>query len=245
MRQTWRDLLFAHWPVAAEYLRPLLPPGLTLQTFDGRAWIGITPFLLTGLRLRALPPLPGLSRFAEINVRTYVTTEGRPGVFFFSLDAAHALAVTAARLVYRLPYARARIVVRRTPDGIAYASRRVERKAPPAEFAARYRPTGEVSVAAPGTLAHWLTERYCLYAVDRRGGLHRAEIHHPPWPLQPATVEIERNTMTAALGLTLPGAAPLVHFAERLDVHVWAPSPLLTARPARGAADAAREERTG
>jgi uncharacterized protein len=224
MAQTWCNLLFAHWAVAPRVLRPLIPAGLTLQTYDGQAWLGITPFVLTGLRPRALPALPGVSQFPEINVRTYVTTGGKPGVFFFSLDAGSALAVMGARAAYSLPYFRARFEVRAGARGsIVYSSRRVHRGAPRAEFCAQYRPAGAAAAAAAGTLDHWLTERYCLYAVDRRGGLHRAEIHHPPWPLQPAEADITRNTMTAGLGFDVPDADPVLHFARRLDVHVWPP----------------------
>ena len=192
--------------------------------FEGQAWVGITPFVLSGLRPRAAPAIPGLSRFPEINVRTYVTTGGKPGVFFFSLDAGSGLAVMGARALYSLPYFRARFTVRAGAGGsIVYSSRRIHRAQAPAEFSAEYRPTGEAVAAGVGTLAHWLTERYCLYAIDRRRGLHRAEIDHPPWPLQPAEAEIRRNTMTDGLGLPLPDVAPLLHFARRLDVHIWRP----------------------
>ena len=231
MFQSWRDLLFAHWPVPAPSLRRLIPAGLTLQEFEGQAWVGITPFVLAGLRPRAMPAIPGLSRFPEINVRTYVTAGAKPGVFFFSLDAGSTLAVIAARALYSLPYFRARFTVRADRGRIVYSSRRTGRGAPPAEFVAAYHPTAEANVARPGTLTHWLTERYCLYAVDGRGGLHRAEIDHPPWPLQPAEAVIQRNTMTAALGLELPDVAPLVHFAARVDVHVWLPE---SVRPTGG-----------
>lgn len=223
MFQSWRDLLFAHWPVAAGSLRHLIPPGLTLQQFEGTAWVSITPFLLTGLRARAMPAIPGLSHFPEINVRTYVAAGDRPGVFFFSLDAGSTLAVVAARALYSLPYFRARFTVRADRGGILSGSRRTARGAPPAEFLVAYRPTGAVALARPGSLAHWLTERYCLYAVDGRGGLHRAEISHPPWPLQGAEARIERNTMTTGLGFALPDVAPLAHFAARVDVRVWLP----------------------
>jgi uncharacterized protein YqjF (DUF2071 family) len=234
MAQTWRNLLFAHWPVPPRALRPLIPAGLTLQMLDGQAWLGITPFVLTGLRPRAMPALPGVSEFPEINVRTYVTAGGKPGVFFLSLDAGSALAVTGARAAYSLPYFRARFTVRAGARGsIVYSSRRVHRGAARAEFSAEYRPTGAVAAAAAGTLAHWLTERYCLYAVDRRGGLHRAEIHHPPWPLQRAEAEITRNTMTAGLGFEVPDVEPLLHFARRLDVHVWPPESIGSPRRRR------------
>jgi uncharacterized protein YqjF (DUF2071 family) len=234
MAQTWRSLLFAHWPVAPRVLRPLLPAGLTLESFASQAWVGITPFVLTGLRLRATPALPGVSRFLEINVRTYVTAGGKPGVFFFSLDAGSALAVTAARALYSLPYFRARMTVRAAArGGVTYTSRRTHRGAPPAEFAAEYRPTGEIAMARAGSLEHWLTERYCLYAVDGGGGLHRAEIHHPPWPLQPAEAEIRRNTMTDGAGFALPDVAPLLHFARKLDVQVWPPERVRASRTGR------------
>jgi uncharacterized protein YqjF (DUF2071 family) len=227
MHQTWQGLLFAHWPVPDRALRPLVPAGLTLQTFEGRAWLGITPFVLTGLRPRGLPAIPGLSQFPEINVRTYVAVgDDRPGVFFFSLDAGSTLAVVGARALYALPYYRARFTVRSAQGEIAYTSRRTARGAPPAEFRAVYRPAGEAAPARPGTLEHWLTERYRLYAVDTRGALHRAAIDHAPWPLQPARAVIERNTMTSGLGLALPEVAPLLHFAARVDVRVWPPEPV-------------------
>jgi uncharacterized protein YqjF (DUF2071 family) len=236
MAQTWRDLLFAHWPVAPESVRPLVPPALAVQTFEGRAWVAVTPFVITGLRLRALPAIPGLSWFPELNLRTYVTDGRKPGVFFFSLDAGSAAAVAAARALYALPYFRARMRVDADAGWIRYASRRTHRWAPPAEFQAEYRATGEAALAPPGTLTHWLTERYCLYAVGSRGGLWRAEIHHPPWTLQPAEARIRRNTLTAGWGFALSEAPALLHFAGRLDVQVWAPRPV---RPLGGPASIA------
>lgn len=223
MAQTWHDLLFAHWPVPPASLERLIPPQLALDTFEGAAWIGVVPFRITGIRLRGLPPLPGLSAFAEINVRTYVTAVGKPGVWFFSLDAGNRLAVAAARRWYRLPYFHARFTIETQRDGIRYTCRRSHRGAPAAEFDARYAPVGDAALTRTGSLAHWLTERYCLYAVDRRRRLYCAEIHHPPWPLQPAHATIEQNTMATAAGVALPSTPPHLHFAGRLDVRVWPP----------------------
>lgn len=216
----WHELLFAHWPVPAATLRPLIPAPLELQTFEGWAWLGVVPFRMAGTRLRGTPPLPILSAFPELNVRTYVTAGGKPGVWFFSLDAASPPAVEAARLLYHLPYVHAAMRCTTTAHGIDYVSRRHPGNPRPAAFAARYRPTGEPYHATPGSLEHWLTERYCLYAANRHGRVWRAEIDHPPWPLQPATAEIAHNSMAAPLGLRLEGA-PLLYFARRLDVVAW------------------------
>ena len=222
MAQVWHDLLFAHWPVDADRLRAKLPRSLELDTFEGRAWVGIVPFRMTGVRVRWTPPLPGLSAFPELNVRTYVVHGDRPGVWFFSLDAANALAVAAARAWFHLPYFRARMRCERDGEAIRYVHERTHAGAPPAELAGRYAPAGPVFRAARGTLEHWLTERYCLYAADAER-LWRADIHHGPWPLQLATSDFDRNTTAAAHGIDLPPAPPLLHFARRQDVVVWNP----------------------
>jgi uncharacterized protein YqjF (DUF2071 family) len=223
MTQKWHDLLFAHWPVPAAALRPLVPAALPLDTWEGRAWVGVVPFRMTGVRPRAVPPLPGLSAFLEVNVRTYVTLGGKPGVYFFSLDAENPLAVRAARSLFNLPYFDAGMSLERDGEAIGYRSRRTHRGAPPAELAASYRPVGEPAPAAAGSLDAWLTERYCLYSVGRRGRARRLEIHHAPWPLQPAEADLSRNTLAAAAGLELPAMPPLLHFARRLDVVFWPP----------------------
>src|ERR671925_102553 len=189
MGQTWEDLLFAHWRVDADALRPLVPEALRLHTHDGAAWLGITPFKISALRLRGTLPLPRVSSFLQLNVRTYVTAGGKPGIWFFSLDASSRLAVEAARRSYKLPYFQARIRAEPGEDWIEVESARVGHV-----FSARYRASGEEFHAPPGSLEEFLAERYCLYAVDERGRLYRAEIHHPPWPLQPAEAAIELNT---------------------------------------------------
>lgn len=223
MEQVWHDLLFAHWRVDARALRELVPPTLELDTFDGEAWVGVVPFRMTGVRVRGLPPVPGTSAFAELNLRTYVRHRGKSGVYFFALDAESALAVRAARFLFHLPYYDARMQCRRVGDDVEYDSVRTHPGASPARFAARYGPSGDVHTSIRGTLEHWLTERYCLFAVDARSRVHRADIHHRPWPLQPAHARIEIDTLPAAHGITIPNEAPRLHFARRLDVFVWAP----------------------
>jgi uncharacterized protein YqjF (DUF2071 family) len=221
MAQGWDDLLFAHWPIPVDALRALIPEALTIDTFDGVAWLGIVPFSMRRVRLRLLPSMPGLSHFPELNVRTYVTYGGKPGVWFFSLDAANRVAVAAARRWFHLPYFHARMISCREDASIHYRSQRIQPSAPPALLAARYTFTGPATRTAPGSLEHWLTERYCLYCVDGRGQLARGEIHHAPWPLQPAEAEVRVNSMAQAAGLTLPDTPPLLHFAARQDVVVW------------------------
>src|SRR5690349_2101314 len=166
MGQTWHDLMFAHWRVPDSALRPLVPPELTVETYDGDAWLGLTPFRVDGVRLRGTLPVPGLSSFPELNVRTYVTDGEKPGIWFFSLDAGSAAAVAAARRFYRLPYFRARMSVRPRRDGIAYSSVRTEAGAFPRTLRATYRASGPTFIAQPGSLEHFLTERYCLYTAD-------------------------------------------------------------------------------
>jgi uncharacterized protein YqjF (DUF2071 family) len=213
MGQTWDDLLFVHYAVPLEQLRPLVPDGLDVEQHSGSAWLGVTPFVVAGLRARGLLPLPFASGFRELNVRTYVTRDGKPGIWFFSLDASSRLAVEAARRLYRLPYFRADISVRRRGAELVYDCSRGEGKA----FSATYAPAGDVFDAQPGSLEHFLTERYCLYA-EHAGTIQRADIHHRPWPLQPAQARIELNTMPP---VKVPDGDPLVHFAARQDVVIW------------------------
>jgi uncharacterized protein len=219
MAQTWMDLLFAHWSVEPGALARFVPDELPLDTFDGRAWIAVTPFAVRNLRLRPTLPVPLVSSFPEINVRTYVTLDDKPGIYFFSLDAASRLGVAAARRFYRLPYFPARMRIERSGDEIRYSSERTQPPVP-AEFRASYRPTGPVFRPHRWTLEHWLAERYCLYTLDERHRVLRGEIHHPPWPLQPATVEIAHNSMGHQVGIELEGD-PIAHFAHRQDVIFW------------------------
>lgn len=251
MHQTWHDLLFMHWPVAVDALRPHLPGALPLDTFDGSAWLGIVPFRMSGVRPRFLPSVPWLSAFPELNVRTYVTLDNKPGVWFFSLDAGNPIAVQIARSWFKLPYFNADMHtqygfacsnqsgssadlaganvpyeavlqnIEVSPASIRYASRRTHHGAPPAHFVATYRPTGAVFRAQRGSLEYFLTARYCLYAADSPGRIFRAEIDHPPWPLQPAEAEVECNSMTEQVHLRLPDMKPLLHFAQRIDMVAW------------------------
>jgi uncharacterized protein YqjF (DUF2071 family) len=219
--QVWNHLLFAHWAVDPAVVRPLIPAGLEVDTFEGRAWVGVVPFWISGLRARGLPPVPGTANFNEINVRTYVRGGGKAGVWFFSLDADNALAVIGARTLFHLPYFNAQIARAVRGERVAYASRRIHPGAPTAAFRGTYGPQGEAFVAPVGSLAHWLTARYRLFSQDGRGRLYRAEIRHAPWSLQPAWAEIRQNTMAQGYQITLPDERPLLHYSRELRAYFW------------------------
>ncbi len=223
--QSWHDLLFAHWSLPADELRRRIPSELELDLFQGRAWLGIVPFRMSGVRPRGLPALPRLSAFEELNVRTYVRARAeqeRPGVWFFSLDAPRPLAVWLARAWYHLPYHHARMHLEDRAGTIHYRCDR--RSGPAAEFHGSYAPLSEaVENARPGTLEHFLTERYRLYTLGTHGELLSADIHHLPWPLQRARARIDVNTMARAAGLDLPASEPHLVFARVQEVLIWAP----------------------
>jgi uncharacterized protein len=216
--QTWCDLLFAHWRVPPEQLRRVMPPTLPLHLHDdGSARLGITPFVVKGVRPRGTPPLPWISHFPELNVRTYVELDGKPGIYFFSLDAARRAAVVAARRMYRLPYFHARMRADKVEERIDYECERIDASGAPAAFRGRYEPSGEIT---HDHLARWLAERYCAYITDESGRPHRIDIHHPPWPLQPAEGELEAQGMADQIGVELKGE-PLLHFSARQDTLIW------------------------
>jgi uncharacterized protein YqjF (DUF2071 family) len=194
-----------------------VPIPLTLETFDGRCWIGVVPFRISGIHARGLPPLPGLSRFPELNVRTYETHGGKSGVYFFSLDAANLPAVWAARKFFHLPYFHAALPCEEGNRVIHYSSRRRHASA---EFRGRYRPMAPAQPRDRGWLERWLTERYCFYALHN-GAVCGGEIHHQLWPLQAAEAEREINIVAAAAGTSLPETAPSLLFARRLEVLIW------------------------
>ena len=227
MAQRWNDLLFAHWPIAVQDIANLLPPGLIVDCFDGYAWVGVVPFWMDQVRTRTIGEssitVPGASQFSELNLRTYVRSKvtGLRGVFFFSLDAASALAVLGARTIFHLPYFLASMRRETEADGaIQYTSRRLL-TGPGVRFRARYRGLGEVAApAVAGSIEHFLTERYCLF-TPFGGRLLVGHIHHLPWPLEAAEAEIEVNELPAAHGIALPNRAPVLHFAKELHVYIW------------------------
>ncbi len=222
----WRELLFAHWVVDASVVRPLIPAGLQLDLFEDRCYVGAVPFLMERVTPRMVPPLPGLHAFPELNLRTYVTLGGKPGVWFFSLDAGQKLAVRVARRLFHLPYFDARFEISPAGGQMNYSAVRTHRAAPAAAFSATYEAAGPVYRSAAGTLDAWLTERYCLYSADALGRIYRGEIDHQPWPLQRAEATIHTNTLGDWLGIELNHSPTNMHFAKLLDVHAWNVTPI-------------------
>jgi uncharacterized protein len=227
MMQRWNDLLFAHWPIPAAKLESLLPTGLEVDRFDGSAWVGVVPFWMDRVQFRGMPKIPGMSRFPELNLRTYVRERNtnRAGVYFFCLEASNPLAVMYARAIFHLPYHWARMSIRARSDReFTYQSERWV-SPNPARFRAHYRGLGQIRAleqSRPGTIEHFLTERYCLFTTDRSKRLLRSDIHHMPWPLESAEAEIEVNDLPALYGIELPPTPPLLHYSRELVVYVWA-----------------------
>jgi uncharacterized protein len=219
MKHNWGKLLFMHWPISEKVLRPLIPESLSIDTFDGTAWIAITPFTLWDVTLNFIPPVPWLSDFHELNVRTYVHFNGVPGVWFFSLDTNSRTTVIGARSLYHLPYFNARIELEEKEGTIYYNLKR--KVGPPAQFNGSWKAGDRLPEAEPGTLEFFLVERYCLYSTDGKK-LYRSLIHHRPWPLQQAELLSFQSTMIESHGLPAPEGRPLLHYANALDVDVWA-----------------------
>lgn len=225
MRMGWESLLFCHWPVPPEAVRPLVPGVLEVDAFEGRAWVGLVPFAMRGVRGTCLPPFPTAHNFLEINVRTYVRTPGgQAGVWFFSLDASSRLAVLGARRLWCLNYLRARIALTRQGDVIRCDADRIHGAGPRRpHLRCAWRAGAPLPPSRPGDLAHFLTERYCLYTLDRSGRPRRGRIAHRPWPLREAELLELDDTLVAAAGISVPAAAPILYHADRLDVHAWFP----------------------
>ena len=238
MTQRWNDLLFAHWPVPAASIAPLLPEGLQVDTFQGSAWLGVVPFWLDRIKVRGLPPIPGMRSFPDLNVRTYVRDEhtGTPGVYFFSLDASNLLAVAMAHTFFHLPYHWAEMSLdQRSEREFSFYSRR-RFSGQRVVFKARYRglgPTRKLAESNSGTLEYFLLERSCLFTTNRSGQAVRANLHNVPWPLEEAEAEIECNDLADAIGIHLPDQEPVLHYSRRLAVYIWPSELVLPALAAR------------
>lgn len=219
MKQTWSELLFAHYPIKLKELRKLVPEALPLDSFDGMGWISVVPFQMSGVRFRGLPAVPGTDRFPELNIRTYVTLDGKPGVYFFNLDAANRLAVWAAKRFYHLPYQHAEMQLQKDGQIIQFDSKRTN--ANDARLVCSYEPISEPFFAQKGSFDEWVTERYCFYTVNKKGIPLRCDILHRPWQLQEAKAEFEQNTILSKQGINVESDVPILHFSKIIEVRAW------------------------
>jgi uncharacterized protein YqjF (DUF2071 family) len=220
MEQTWGKLLFMHWKIDPELLRPLVPRKLSIDTYEGEAWIAIVPFTIRGMRASFLPTIPGFSEMHELNVRTYVHYKGTPGVLFLSLDASSSIAVLGARTFFLVPYFNAEMSLKEDGRKIVYHSRRTHTDAPPAEFDATWKIGDALAESQPGSLEFFLTERYCFYTVSGEH-VYQCRVHHAPWQLRAAEVSALKSTMIESHKLPAPKGKPLLHYSEEQTVDVW------------------------
>lgn len=220
MHQVWGKLLFIHWPIDPKLLRPLIPPALEIDTFDGQAWIAVVPFTMWDIRPLPpyLPAVPGLSAMHELNVRTYVHLNGVPGVWFFSLDCTSATAVWGARTFYYLSYFNAEIELQQSGQVIDYKLTRTD--SPPASFDSTWKMGEALPPTTEDSLEFFLTERYCLYS-EHKNSIYQSRVHHAQWPLQKATLSSYSSRMVQSLGLPEPTTEPLLHYAEDISVDIW------------------------
>ncbi|MFA4133034.1 MULTISPECIES: YqjF family protein [unclassified Brevibacillus] len=222
MTQTWEHLLFLHWAISPASIKALIPAGLELDTYDGKAWISIIPFLLSGVRLRRMPSVPFTTTFPEINVRTYVKAKGKTGVYFLSLDTSNPLVIKIAKFWYRLPYYRAQMAFHRQADRIDFTSRRLSGLSQTPSFKGSYQPLSDKFFAKEGTLVHWLTERYTLFCrCDRTKQLMFADVVHEPWQLQETAFHIRENVMTENLSISLTDTPHLALYARGVQSLIW------------------------
>jgi uncharacterized protein YqjF (DUF2071 family) len=215
--QRWRSLLFMHWPIDADSLREVIPKSLELDLYNGQAYVGVVPFAMEGVRPHWWPEAWAF-RFLETNVRTYVLHNGRPGVYFLSLDASSRLAVEAARLGWGLPYFYSAMSMEEQNGLVTYRTRR---KGSAAEHRVRYRLGAHLGPSSPGSLEHFFLERYLLF-VERYGRIFEGQVHHTPYPAQRVVVEEVHDELVAELGLPgVHGMPEFAHYARGVDVEIF------------------------
>ena len=217
MKQTWKDILFAHYPVQRKVLEKLVPSELTLDTYRGTGWVSIVPYLTSAMHLRGVPPIPGLATYPGFNIRTYVTMNGKPGVYFFRLTAGNMLAAYAARTFFGLPYLYMRMEHKTAKDLNIFESE----KSAGMQLLCNYKSISNPAPTDKGSLEEWLVERYCLYNVSKKGIPLRGDILHDSWVLQKAEAEFHQNTLLSSLDIVPEVEKPILHYAKNRVVRFW------------------------
>lgn len=219
--QKWEDVLFLHWPVSPKELRPHIPPCLHLDLYDDAAWLGIVFFQVKGMRPRALPSVPCISSYLQLNVRTYTTYMGKPGIYFISLDVNSRLASILARAVYSLPFRAANMKIDKQGNEINMVSV-MDHSYRKEGFSCGFTPVSPAFYAKVDSFDYWLLERYCLWSL-KRGNLFRTDIHHTKWSLQKAEVIIRSNSMASFLPRKSFLDDPIVHYSALKHALFWLP----------------------
>lgn len=219
--QTWNNLLFSHWPIPSKIIKEHLPSSLEVDLFDGQAWVGIIPFYVNHMRIRGLPSIPYFHAYVELNVRTYVTYKGTPGIYFFSLDANKWMHVIGAKIGAFLPYRYASMDMKEENHIIHFYSRRKHTKSEGEQLKLTYQSSSEIYLPNPDSLEYWLFERYCFF-TSRGNYLYRGDIHHDRWRVSDAKVMIHANSMASFLPHKYIESQPLVHFSRKKQVFAWA-----------------------
>lgn len=221
MRQNWSNIFFTHWPIKPEILRPFIPNSLQIDTYNQYAWVGIVLFVMGGIYPRGLNSLSILPPFPEINVRTYVIYDDKPGIYFLSIDVGDWASYTIAKRWFHLPYYSSHVSYQKDNQTFQFRSRRKGRPNSSISFNGKYFPLPEIYFPREGTLDNWLIERYCLYSRDQRGNLYCGEIHHHPWPLQQAKSEIHMNTLLSPFNIDPNEVEPISHYSKGVDSLIW------------------------
>lgn len=219
MKQTWHDLLFAHYPVKLELLQKLVPPVIQLDSYNGSAWIGIVPFHVQNHRARLLPPIPGIDRFSQLNIRTYVTVNGKRGVYFIRVDMNHLIAGVLAKTFYYMPFQAATIKMKQNDQTIHFNSQKNGQHQ--FEFQCKYKPITLPFYAAKGSFEQWLVERYSFYALNKKGEVVRSDILHDYWPLQLVEGEISNHSILLNVGIQVAKDEPILHYAKKMEALLW------------------------
>ena len=217
MKQTWHDLLFAHYPVKLELLQKLVPPVFQLDSYNGIGWVGVVPFHVQNHRVRLLPPIPGFDRFAQINIRTYVTVNGKRGVYFIRVHMNHLIAGVLAKTFYYMPFQAAIVKMEQSDRYINFCSI----KSKQIEFQCHYTPISESKLAEKASFEHWLVERYSMYSLNRKGEVMRSDILHNYWPLQLAEGEITNHSILLNEGIQVANNEPILHYAKKMEAMLW------------------------
>lgn len=218
-QQEWHDVLFMHWPVPYEILRPYIPQPFSLETYDEQAWITIILFQAKNSRFRAMPNIMSYPPFLQMNTRTYIQFDGKPGIYFLSVDVNHLLVQVASKRLLQLPYELANMDIKRDRDHISFKSNRINSGYLLSHITANYRPLSQQVHHPQGTLSHWLTERYCFWLI-KGTKIIKGPLSHEPWELDKVTVTLGKKDIIPFITMNDIQEKPIAHYAKFIHAHL-------------------------